>query len=456
MDNISNSRVVSQNGISSSLELSEELISNPGIKHGTEIIDRSEVVQEIISRKPAFAERWALFVFLSILFTILLVAWMIKYPDVIETNGNLTSTNFPKEIIIVQEGRLKKLFTVNGSFVKKGEVIGWMESTADYQSIAKIRQQTDHCIENLRKLHVQEALQSFDDRTPNLGEIQRNYQEFIKALQLFKNYTFDGYYIRRKNMLKADIEHIRQENENIQREKQLEEQDLKIAEETYKMNRQLFEQHVIAEEEFRKAKSAYLGKQLSFEHSNSSLLSNQAKMNDKLKEIDQLAYEISLQSDIFEQSLQTFSSVLDEWMLKYLLISPLDGKITFVSPVQENQQMPQGKLIGFIAPQGDPQVYIEANLQQDNFGKIDTGMKAILRFDAYPYQEFGQVTGTVSYISDIPSDSGFLATIRLSQGLITNMHTRIPYKDRLKLQVRVITKDMRLLERLYQNVVKTE
>jgi len=113
-----------------------------------------------------------------------------------------------------------------------------------------------------------------------------------------------------------------------------------------------------------------------------------------------------------------------------------------------------GKLLGYINPI-DSHFYAETTLPQYNFGKIDTGLSVQLRFDAYPYQEMGFVEGSIDYISNVPSDSGFLTTIRLHRGLVTNNNKRIPYKSRLKAQAIVITKTMKLAERLYYNMVKS-
>lgn len=55
-----------------------------------------------------------------------------------------------------------------------------------------------------------------------------------------------------------------------------------------------------------------------------------------------------------------------------------------------------------------------------------------LRFNAYPYEEFGFISGRLNYISKVPSDSGFLATIRLKRGLTTNYGKSLPYKTGLK------------------------
>ena len=72
-----------------------------------------------------------------------------------------------------------------------------------------------------------------------------------------------------------------------------------------------------------------------------------------------------------------------------------------------------------------------------------------LRLDAYPYSEFGFVNGKIQYISAIATDSGFLAYVQLNNGLATNQHKELQYKNGLKADALIITKDMRFLQRLY-------
>ena len=130
-----------------------------------------------------------------------------------------------------------------------------------------------------------------------------------------------------------------------------------------------------------------------------------------------------------------------------------DGRVFFTLPLQQNKFIEQGKLLGYINPP-DSKYYVEISLPQQNSGKVDAGMQVQLRFDAYPYQEIGFVKGKLDYISPIASDTGFLATIRLDSGLVTNLKNKIQYKNGLQAQALVITKDMRLLQRLYYNIVK--
>jgi len=242
--------------------------------------------------------------------------------------------------------------------------------------------------------------------------------------------------------------------QTIQSQRTLTKQDIKLAEETFSMYKKLSDEKVITNEEYRVEKSKYVNKQMSIPQLDASLLTSESQIRDKLKEIDQLDHDLAKQKVIFGQTLQSLKSQIGDWMIKYVLKSPVNGKITFIIPLQENQYLQAGKLLGYINP-NDSHFYAEANLSQYNFGKVHTGLSVQLRFDAYPYQEMGFVEGKLDYISSIPSDSGFLATVRLTNGLMTNNHKLIPYKDGLRAQALIITQNMRLANRLYYNIIKS-
>lgn len=53
---------------------------------------RSEAVQEIISRKPGFVEKWALLIFLGMLLAVFAGIWFIRYPDTIQTRAILSDS----------------------------------------------------------------------------------------------------------------------------------------------------------------------------------------------------------------------------------------------------------------------------------------------------------------------------------------------------------------------------
>ena len=416
-------------------------------------LQRSDAAQEIISRKPGFFEKWALLVFMGILLLLMAGTWFIRYPDLITARGRLSANNGPKEMIALQSGRLIKLFVNNGQQVHKDDPIAWLESTANTGEVIRLSAQLDSSLALLADGNSENVSRLFTVRAQQLGGLQAQYQVFSSALQQYNDYLVNGFYVRKKQMLLNDMNSLRQMNLSIEKQKNLTSQDGELALKTLEMNKILFDQKVISAEEYRIQKSKYYNKQMAIPQLNAGILSNQNQQRDKHKELEQLDHDVIQQKMIFEQALQTLKSNVDNWIHLYTIQAPLDGTVFFTLPLQKNKFIQQGNLLGYINPP-DSKYYVEITLPQHNLGKIDTGMPVQLRFDAYPYQEKGFVKGKLDFISSIASDSGYLATVRLSNGLVTHLQNNIQYKNGLQVEALVITKNMRLLERLYYNIVK--
>ncbi len=435
-------------------ETGKSFLSTPLPVNGhAKLYNRSLLTQEVISRKPTFFERWALLLFLGLLLVLFGCTWFVDYPDVIEAGAILTAENAPKEIVPLQDGRLVKLFIKNDQDVKEQQVIGWMESTANHEDVIALWGKLDKGLQLLSKGRTKDVSLLFAVRYMNMGELQNDYQKFIAAWQQFNDYFVNDFYIQKRNFLVKDLQTLRKMKENLLHQQSIVEQSLQLASESFDMNNSLLQQKVISKEDLRNEKSRLYNKQLELPQLKGQLLSNENQQREKQKEIDQLEHDISQQVIIFQQALQAMKSATDDWMKKFVLQSPVDGKVTFFIPLQENQLLRKGKLLGYVYIP-DTKYYAELNLPQSNFGKADTGLNVQLHFDAYPFEEYGSVNGKLNYISSLPSDSGFLATVRLDSGLYTTHKKVIQYKSRLNARAFVITKNTNLLMRLYYGIVK--
>lgn len=408
---------------------------------------RSEMAQEIISHKPGFIEKWALLIFLLLLLLMVTGTWFIQYPDVIKTRATVTAVNAPREIMSYQSGKLIKLFVYNNNKVSKGAVIGWIESTARHDEIADLATRIDSCISLLNNCLFNRLVPLFNKKYYNLGDIQQSYKSFLTTLQSFDDYRINGFYQNKAAVLESDIVSLEKEMEAIKSQQNLTRQDIKLAEETYAMHKTLFEQKVISKEEFRVQEGRLVSKQMSMPQLNASYLSREMQKRDKIRELEEVRHTIIQQELAFQQSLLLLKSALDEWTKKFCIVAAVDGRAFFTTSLQENQYVKQNNVLGYINPENN-HFLAEVNLPQTNFGKIDTGFQVQLRLDAYPYEELGFVEGTLAYVSNVASDSGFLATIRLNNGLLTNNHHSIPYRAGLKAQALIITRNTRLLQRL--------
>lgn len=207
---------------------------------------RSSEVMEIISHKPGFLIRWGITIFFMVLLLIVAPTFFIHYPDVVQARAKLTSINAPKEVKTKTDGKLIRLNAIEGRFVLSGQLLGFMESRANHYEVMMLSQTVDSLQmlmgKNQPEIIPKYLLQPYQ----NLGEVQQAYQAFMQGFILFKQYLSTGYYLKKKAMLQADIIYLQRLHANLTEQKEMQQQDLGLARETFNANTTLKEEKVIS------------------------------------------------------------------------------------------------------------------------------------------------------------------------------------------------------------------
>ena len=419
---------------------------------------RSGEVQEFIGSKPNFIIRWGITIFFLILVTLGIACWFIQYPDLVTAKARLNSVNAPKEIITHTDGKLIKINIQENDTVHAGQVLAYMESLANPNAVALVSTQVDSINHLISSNQTNQIIQFFPNYSNQvilnqLGEVQASYQTFIQSFITFKDFLNNGFYLRKKAMLQTDLQNIQKLNAVLITQKELLQKDLSLTNETFKANESLAKDKVISSMDYRNEESKLIAKKLSLPQINSAIITNESQQNDKRKEIAELENQIIVQKNTFTQALQTIKSQLQAWEFKYLLKASIAGTVSFTGFFQENQEIKNGQPLFYIQPTNTA-YFVEMLIPQYNFGKIKTGQQVLLKFQAYPYEQYGAVVGKIEYINSTPSDSGYLAKVVLPNGLITNYKKPLQYRNGLFAQADIVTENMRLLERFYYNLVK--
>ena len=430
----------------------DDVIEKISLKKDT-ILEHGNEIEEIISKRIPPIIKWGTLYFLIIIFFITLICWFIQYPDIVNTKAKLTSINAPKEVTTKTTGKLIKLFAKEGEQTKQATVLGYMESTAIATEVITISSNIDTSQSLINKNRIVEIFPFLNTSYQSLGELQLSYQTFQQSYSTFHTYLSGGFYLQKVNMLNKDLAFLQKMHINLLEQKVLNTEDLNLSQKNFNANKSLNDDKVIADVEFRNERSKLISKKLSLPQISSAIISNEAQQNEKLKEIAELQNTIAQQKSIFTQSLNTFKSQIEDWKKKYLLVAPIDGKIAFATFLQENQQLQANQIICFINPE-NTQYYAEVYIPQTNFGKVKLGQEVLLKFPSYPFQEYGSVSGKIDFISNINTDSGYLAKVILPQGLNTSYKKQVQFRDGLQAQGEIITQNMRLLERFYYNIIK--
>ncbi|RCJ30955.1 hemolysin D [Nostoc minutum NIES-26] len=121
-----------------------------------------------------------------------------------------------------------------------------------------------------------------------------------------------------------------------------------------------------------------------------AVLKNQEQLKDLQTQITSLQTEMTqTQSQILSLQLQLQQRVVR---------SPIDGTI-FELPIQKpGPAVEAGQVIAQIAPNNTPLI-VKAQMPSQNSGFLKVGMPVKVKFDAYPFQDYGVLPGRVGWIS---------------------------------------------------------
>lgn len=119
-------------------------------------------------------------------------------------------------------------------------------------------------------------------------------------------------------------------------------------------------------------------------------LENQKQVEDLQSQIIEIQAELAQ----VKTQIQSLKFQLQQRVLK----SPINGVI-FQLPVKAPSAVVQpGELVAEIAPKGTPLI-LKAQMPSQESGFLRVGMPARVKFDAYPFQDYGIVQGHVSWVS---------------------------------------------------------
>lgn len=414
---------------------------------------RSDFVQDMLFQQPSFIVRWGLFLFMLVFIMLIIACWLIKYPDMVQAKGKLTTISASKDIKAKFDGKIAEILVKENQLVKKEEVIAIMESTTDYKEVCELSSSLNAIDKKLRNSNVFDISSEFQTHFRNLGDLQSYYQVYREAYSQYAKCVSGGFYDKKLSILRIDLKNFKAYNENLIQNQKLENKDYLLQKETYEANKALLDKHVISLLEFRQEQSKFLNKEMSIPLAKNVILSNSFQKSEKEKEILEIENQIVLQKATFSQSLQTLRSQIDNWRMKYLLTSPIDGRLSYTTFLQENQIVSANNTIAFISPFRS-KYYVEILIPQTNFGKVKNGQTVLIKFISYPSQEFGNISGKIDFISNMPTDSGYVSRVLLTNGLTTDYGKKISYHAGLHAYCDIITNDLRLLERFYYNTLK--
>ena len=418
---------------------------------------RSEPVQEILGSVPSWIIRWGTTLFFTIIIGLLVGSWFFSYPEVVPNlDVEVLTTEPPADVVARSTGKIEDFFIVDKQRVKMGDSIAVIENPATYTDMFFLREE----LNRFRPILEGNELSSITDfnfiNNLRLGDVQDEYAEFMKDYLDLKNFVEIDYYSKKIESLNKQISAYNLSYEYMYTEKQTLEEDYLLENQDYQRWESLYDSSAISQSELDNAKSELLQKQSTFQNARTELATTEIKIRELRSQV--LDLELQYEKDkgdlqlAIHKSFNNLNASINRWAQDFLIVAPIDGSATFNKFWTVNQNINEGEKIVSIVPIDSSNIIGKLTMPVYRSGKVRVGQKVNIRFENYPYMEFGMVAGYVEKISIVPADNTYAVDVSFPDGLKTNYQVVLPFTQKMRGKAEIITQDSRLLERIIRPI----
>ncbi len=416
----------------------------------------SDELQDIITKVPSWLIRWGISLFFSILVLIVALSAFIRYPDVVKASLKINSPNAAKPIVAKVPGKLVKLLVTEGQEIKAGQPLAYLESTADHPHVLSLLADLEQLQHSMLSNNT---LGSFDINQKNdthLGELQSAYQTFYNEYLSYTASVNNGFLVKKKAYLEKDLSDIAKQQQQLDAQRVIQKRDLELAEQEYNVAKKLLQEKAETPSQFRQEESQYLAKKTPLVQTETEAINQSNNYTTKQKEILELDNDVLQEKAKFLQALNSLISSTEDWKNKYILTAPLHGKVSFQGIVQENETLQSNQEVFYINP-GNEHFFGDMTISQTNIGKVKIGQKVLIKLKGYPYEEFGMIKGTITYISDLPyKDSVFTSHVSFNTSGYAGLRKSIHLKQGMTADAEIVTQDASILQRIGWSLFKLQ
>jgi len=416
---------------------------------------RSEDVQEILGTPPHWLVRWGTAIVLVGFGLMLCAAWFIRYPDVVEGKVVITTVIPPVDVVARASGRVR-LLVPDKKLVQENELLAVLQSTADYNDVLNL----DMAVDAWQRSDLDSLKSVTPERNLTLGDIQADYVDFVQNLENFQlgKSSKSSATTSNINSIKQQIVQLEQSIAYEERGLKRVNDQLKIAEELYEKQKELYEQGITSRVDFEEERTKLANLERQRDVYEDNVLRKRSEIINLRKGITEQSISqtenTSGTSSRLLGSLNTLRSSINKWKQTYLVTSPIVGRVSLAAT--EKKFMKEGEPILTIVPQQSKAIVGRVMLPVEVSGKVKKEQRVIIKLDSYPYQEYGVMRGFVLDKSLVPRDNQYVVTVSVptneNNNLKTSYDREITFEQQLQGKVEIITEEKGFIARITEHI----
>lgn len=418
---------------------------------------RSEEVQEILGRPPRWIVRAGISVIFIVVAGLFVGSYFLKYPDILPATITVTTENLPAGVMAMTTGKIDTLAVAEKQLVREGDLLAVIHNTARLEDVMLVKTMLRDIVRTKNFSSIQTGdIQSTNFSSLQLGDIQSAYTAFDKAQTDYRHFIETDYHNRKIKVIRKQIAAQRSLLQKTVNQLQISRKQLASAHSLFSMDSSLYAKGMLSLSEYQSSKNSYLQQQSSFESSKMSVDNQQMS----ILQSEQSVFDLEQQRIEEEQQLTTalsnakeqLAAQIKQWEQAYLLVAPCDGKVTFTKYWQKNQNVNAGEVLVTVVPEGDKHVVGKILLPQQGAGKVKVGQTVNVKFDNFPYLEYGFVKVPIRNISLVPvqvdeETKAYMLEVEFPEKLETTYGKELTFSQEMTGTAEIITDDLRLLDK---------
>lgn len=426
-----------------------ELISNPD----QILINEQQEIQQIMGDPPSWIVRWGISLVCISVTVLVLIAYIVKYPDIIAAPITLETENPPIRIPARTSGQLIALNVAEGTKVETGQILAILENTASFTDIKEL----GVFISTVSETGLLDDLDL--PKNLSLGVLQDSWSSFSESYQDYIYFLRKDKTRSKARLLRRQIKDTEKLNQVLVSSEAFLQKDKLLIEKRLERSRNLLRQGLVSNADYESiiAESSAIDRQIS--DMDSQRINNEITIQQLQRSIldldenkDKTDNDKQLRT---EESFQKLKSDLESWKLNFLLTAPIDGTVSFAKPLSENEFVSANDELMTIIPNNEKSGEIRgfAALPFDGAGKVEIGQRVNIRLNDFPYEQYGSINGQVESIALIPQKNSYLVEVSLPEKLRTTYNKDLAFRQQMQGMANIVTEERRYLTRILDKVI---
>ena len=409
----------------------------------------SESIQAVLEQPPATLPRYLVLAGIGFMSFFSMWSYVGQFQDVATAAGELTPKGETYKIQLSTAGEIEQILVAEGDQVKKGELLLALDADLIEREIERLmhtKLAAEKELTQVRSLIANAQPESLAQAAIATANIQAQ-QSSIQQSQVSTQTS--------EALLQGLQQEMSAQTERLNRISTLEAKGAISQEYLFGIEQGVRnQQQAISKTQGEINQSVAYTQQMQSELAQKTAAAQQAQINSQ-----QSLQRLKIEAEQLEAKLTDTQSLVEQSQAKlayYEVRSPIDGILSTLEIDNIGEVISTGKTLAEVVPAGMP-LMLSAMVPQRDAGLIKIGMDTKIKLDAFPYQDYGTLSGTVVAISPDTkgtpeTGTGYQVDISLDQDYVTHEQQSVSLQVGQTASAEIIVRQRRIIDWLLDPV----